>query len=396
MINKFDFVEQIYNLDLQDGCPVHVAAAMLKPDFSGRKRMVSGKGTTQEEALQTCLAEATERWCAIFSENYPGVWGTATDMAPAAISPDLLLLISDRQYENADRWNCTVDSDHHLPMRRDPKLPIFWVEAHSLTKNAKVLVPAAYCFLGYPSANEQGFPVPDSSGLAAGLNDQSCIERGLLELVERDAVSIWWYNCLARPEIKVDLRVLRETKSWLSSRSRKLWLLNLTHDLQIPAIAAISSYNDGRDLSFGFAAGWTAQEAITSALGELIQFEATKSLLSNVTLRQTHFVSWCRHANANDYRFLLPSSAREALPNIPGSQDMKSLTGKLCREDIEVLVLDLTSARTSLHTMRVLAPGLRPLWPRFAPGRLFDVPTKLEPWRRKVQEDELNAVPILY
>jgi ribosomal protein S12 methylthiotransferase accessory factor len=42
----------------------------------------------------------------------------------------------------------------------------------------------------------------------------------------------------------------------------------------------------------------------------------------------------------------------------------------------------------------VIVPGLRHFWPRFAPGRLYQVPPALG-WRaRPLDEAELNPVPL--
>jgi ribosomal protein S12 methylthiotransferase accessory factor len=57
-------------------------------------------------------------------------------------------------------------------------------------------------------------------------------------------------------------------------------------------------------------------------------------------------------------------------------------------------VLDLTRAEVGLPVVKVVAPGLRHFWPRFAPGRLYDVPVELGWASRALAEDELNPVPL--
>jgi oxazoline/thiazoline synthase len=44
---------------------------------------------------------------------------------------------------------------------------------------------------------------------------------------------------------------------------------------------------------------------------------------------------------------------------------------------------------------RVFGPGLRPHWPRFAPGRLYDVPHALG-WANPLTEDLLNPQFLMY
>jgi ribosomal protein S12 methylthiotransferase accessory factor len=69
----------------------------------------------------------------------------------------------------------------------------------------------------------------------------------------------------------------------------------------------------------------------------------------------------------------------------------------LCRErGLELLAADLTRPEIGVPVVKVVVPGLRPLWPRFAPGRLFDVPVAAGWRKRRAGEGRMNPVPILY
>jgi oxazoline/thiazoline synthase len=59
---------------------------------------------------------------------------------------------------------------------------------------------------------------------------------------------------------------------------------------------------------------------------------------------------------------------------------------------LDFLVLDQTRPDVEVPVVRVIVPGLRHFYRRFAPGRLYDVPVKLN-WRDRPQsEDELNPL----
>jgi oxazoline/thiazoline synthase len=59
---------------------------------------------------------------------------------------------------------------------------------------------------------------------------------------------------------------------------------------------------------------------------------------------------------------------------------------------LDFLVLDQTRPDIEVPVVRVIVPGLRHFYRRFAPGRLYDVPVKLG-WRdRPLSEDELNPL----
>ena len=44
---------------------------------------------------------------------------------------------------------------------------------------------------------------------------------------------------------------------------------------------------------------------------------------------------------------------------------------------MEVLVLDQTRSDIGIPVARVIVPEMRHFWPRFAPGRLYDVPVEM-------------------
>ena len=58
-----------------------------------------------------------------------------------------------------------------------------------------------------------------------------------------------------------------------------------------------------------------------------------------------------------------------------------------------MLVVDQTRVDVGLAVVKVIIPGMRPFWPRFAPGRLYTVPITLGWHTRAATEDELNPVP---
>jgi ribosomal protein S12 methylthiotransferase accessory factor len=44
--------------------------------------------------------------------------------------------------------------------------------------------------------------------------------------------------------------------------------------------------------------------------------------------------------------------------------------------------------------VKVIVPGMRSFWARYAPGRLFDVPVRLGRLARPTPYDELNPIPL--
>jgi hypothetical protein len=73
--------------------------------------------------------------------------------------------------------------------------------------------------------------------------------------VERDATGIWWYGGIRRPMVPRSLLEDDTLGQALAARERmgqSVRLLDLTHDLEIPVIAAIIADKKGNLLALGF------------------------------------------------------------------------------------------------------------------------------------------------
>jgi oxazoline/thiazoline synthase len=62
------------------------------------------------------------------------------------------------------------------------------------------------------------------------------------------------------------------------------------------------------------------------------------------------------------------------------------------QQGLDFLVLDQTRPDIEVPVVRVIVPGMRHFYRRFAPGRLYDVPIKLGLRDQPLHEDELNPI----
>ena len=76
------------------------------------------------------------------------------------------------------------------------------------------------------------------------------------------------------------------------------------------------------------------------------------------------------------------------------AEDVRSCQERAERLGMEMLVLDQTRPDVGLPVVKVIVPGLRPFWARFAPGRLFDVPVRLGRLRVPTRYTQLNPFPM--
>jgi hypothetical protein len=100
-----------------------------------------------------------------------------------------------------------------------------------------------------------------------------------------------------------------------------------------------------------------------------------------------------------DHAYLTPSGAAVVRPDFGskfGSLDTREQV-RACvdlakRAGLDFLVLDQTRPDIDVPVARVIVPGLRHFYRRFAPGRLYDVPVKLGWQDRPLSESELNPL----
>ena len=60
---------------------------------------------------------------------------------------------------------------------------------------------------------------------------------------------------------------------------------------------------------------------------------------------------------------------------------------------LRAYAVDHSRADVLLRTVRAVVPGLRHVWKRRAPGRLYDVPVAMGWLERPTAEAELNPIP---
>ena len=113
-----------------------------------------------------------------------------------------------------------------------------------------------------------GFARADSNGCAAGNCVEEAALQGLLELVERDAVAIWWFNAVRMPAAEMASFASDYVSAWIAryeSLGCRVWALDITADIAVPVFAAIAAGPDGRVI-YGFGAHADPEIALVRAL----------------------------------------------------------------------------------------------------------------------------------
>lgn len=325
-----------------------VDPAVLTPDPGLPVIGVVGTGLTPMDAFASCIGEGIERLSTIEAADDPPRY----QPPPVAPAPWLLPMLDGT--DGGGEW---------LPARR-------------LDGSGETLVPADLCVRRAPARQAFRPPSPLSVGCAASDSPDGAVLRGLFELIERDAVALWWRGgCVGRP-VALDDPAAREATAMLAALrqgadARRTWVLDIATDIGVPAIAAVSFAPDGGGFCFGTASRATRAAAARSALLELVQLElaievveakrrergdAALNALDESHLRRFHGINAARCALVH------PAGSPRDANSFAGNSDSATLQRVLHALGAQgycPMTIDLTRPRFGVPVARVICPGLQ-------------------------------------
>jgi ribosomal protein S12 methylthiotransferase accessory factor YcaO len=299
----------IQELELPD-IPVYLAVAIPKDgDTTGRRpRLPSGRGLTAQQAVTSAVGESVE------------------------------LLASLAQA--CDRESNVFET----------RAGVLHVLAHELQGQETAFVSAQQVYLDWSHIFDEPLHYDaDSNGCAAGLTWGFALKGALLECIERDAVAIWWYGrqCRAHfPSSFLDAIVPR-VAWWLATRKRVYRLIDVTTEVGVPVVVAVSHNEDGHEIAMGSAAGIDTRQAAVSAVTEMVQMEVSMNMgypneeLKNWRSRTSIQNTRQFHPNANEHPRIIFEPNPEA---------------KCAEAGHKMFSVNLTRRNDLLSTARVLVP----------------------------------------
>lgn len=368
----------------------------------------AGKGMTDAQAKASALCEALERSSGVFRGDEPVKKASYRQLGETAVHLDRCQNFSRHQYQQREEINRQAINFYYVPEPFDEEALIDWTPVWSMSKKRFCYLPTEYCYFNYPYDR---FAQGDSNGNASGNTLEEAVLQGFFELVERDAVALWWYNRLQLPAVDIDSfgePYYQELMAEYKQMGRKLWAIDLTSDLGIPTFAALScdTGEKGNRVLFGFGSHLDAKIALSRAVTEMNQ---SLSILEAVDagrapLEDAVTLKWLEEATLANQPYLAANAAapvkKIADYQQPVHQDLLADV-TYCREiveklGLEMLVLNQTRPDIGMPVVKVIVPGLRHFWARFAPGRLYDVPVKMGWLKQPKTEDELNPIPMFW
>lgn len=259
-------VTRIANITDLDRVGIPVFSAIRPSAAAGAISIYSGKGVNDTNARISAIMESFERCLAEQPEisiNLTGVPIEATRIVDTyeslsesypSLYPDALLLPQ--------------------PLAEFSKIE--WVMGYDIMNDIEVFVPANAVFHPYESRNGIKLFRSNTNGLASGNTIEEAVLHGLLEVIERDALSIAEYARDPGTEIMLSERDGLNYKLKLKIEEAgikvKLWLLG--SDVDIPTVVAAlddTVLKDPALLVMGAGSHLSPEIAVTRALTEAAQ-----------------------------------------------------------------------------------------------------------------------------
>lgn len=329
-------------------------------------RAAGGRGLTKASCRESGLGEAVElaSLCAWGDETL--LQASLETVRDIAVEPGRLAGLTSMQRAERDDWNSAYGGvDWRGRSVSDAEI-IDWIEAKDLS-GAVRLIPAEAALIGKSSKGDgQAILIADTCGCAAGVDADSARLGAVLELVERDAVGRWWHGARQRPQFGFDIIAHEpELYSFLERRERSTRLFDITTDIEIPVVAAVSWTANGGDIAMGFSARFDHGAAAVHASVEMLQGEI--ALTQRADAGDRLLAEWLEKATAR-LPMLSPPPVTATAVSLPQDNAGDRLQACLDRFEalgLEILFIDFTRAEFGVPVFRAIAPDLcrdKPRW----------------------------------
>jgi ribosomal protein S12 methylthiotransferase accessory factor len=316
--------------------------------------------------------------------------------------------------------------------------PIAWCEGLG-DDGRPTLVPASFVYLNWRTGRRKRDPWVhhlNYAGIATGAGLDDAATRGVLELVERDSLSLWWH--LNLPARGIDLDSVPGLIEDLGDTRLRCHLLELPAYFGVPVVAAVIHDPELGIVAGGFSAKIdpveTARKAVLEAIhswvftrglidpdgwvfgsmdagvlsrGLYLEHRVDRGYLDSAGVRSEHV----RDLGAQAQVWLDPRTQKALLPRFtePSTTvgihelptgDAATLKTRLRAAGHNIVVCDITTpdvALTPLRVARVCAGGLIPnapaAFPYFGLPRWREVAQVASPGRDPDDPDSLLLVP---
>jgi ribosomal protein S12 methylthiotransferase accessory factor len=330
---------------------------------------IGGSGTTRAEAAAAAVGEALERYSASYVPSGSLVVTTARRLGNAAVAPERFALFSDAQHAIAG-----------FPFRRfTADTEVAWAEGRALPSGEPAWLPAELVYLADTASADGPIGYATSSGAACGETSAETIERGLCELLERDAFMIVWAAGLSMPLLDWAgaPELVELDRRYFAPAGLAYTAVDLSPIHGVPSVLGVVRAPPGFAGALGVGAGTAAtiERAWLKALAEAFAARSAGAKLELLERRsygpygegvgsfEDHIRYYADERRARPATFLDATPARTPVGDVSplDGDPIVSLCARVAAAGSSAYVVDVTSpdvAELGLVVTKVVAPEL--------------------------------------
>jgi ribosomal protein S12 methylthiotransferase accessory factor len=316
-----------------------------------------GKGLDPDAARASALMEAVETWHAERIDR-PLRLARERDLAQAArvIDTGRLPRVAGTEY--------------------DPGRLILWLQGQELGSGEPVWVPYEPVHTDYtlPQPAGSGFFLTSTNGLASGNVRAEAVIHALCELIERDAVGLWFRSepasraATAVDPDSVDDPACRKVLDRCAEAGCAIVIWNVTSDVGVPAYQCLLLDERDPQGHGGLGSGChpAREVALLRALTEAVQVRMTYVSGARDDLSAAEYTSGARVQRLRQATWLATGSRGgidyQALPGCAAASfeaDLAAIDARLAGAGVgPVVIVDLARPEIGVAVVRALVPGL--------------------------------------
>lgn len=348
-------IADITDLD-RIGLPIYTA---IRPTAEeGAISIYGGKGISKDHAKASAMMEGFERYSAERQDSDETIIATPNEIGRYGDYIDPKSLNLPKDFEKKDISDINLE----------------WSKSRDIISGNEYYIPTNAIFHPYASdSNAESLFKSNTNGLASGNILDEAILHGMLEVIERDAWSIFelTHKNYAQIDIEsIESELIIDIIDKFESEGIKIKLMDFTADIKIPTIAASADDTITKDaglLTLGMGTHLDPEVAILRALTEVAQSRATQI---NGAREDTVRADFAREAGyermkrINKYYFK-DEEEKISLSDIENkstssiTKDIEIVKNELTANDIEkILYVDLTRPEIDVSVVRVVIPEM--------------------------------------
>jgi thiazole/oxazole-forming peptide maturase SagD family component len=314
-------------------------------------QITSGISTSWADAKLKAIAEGYERQRS--ADVQYDIRSSADDLPGEWLDPRIVTPLTDKQYD-------------HLPylQKFDESLEIEWVKGFSYT-GQEVFVPIDLVYYPIKDIDRKLIVDTCSSGFAAYTDVEEAVNRGVLEIIERDALMRSWYE--KKSPRKLDSKILpthlqKRVEYW-RKEGHEVYVLDLSQNgvIIIEVVITSDSYPcfvSGASSSLGTfeeTAVKAFQEAESRLIYGLNELSERSIQPNNVHSVLDHELLYAQSKQYHGYvQFLFDGTLSNSLPTATVSME-------ILKELLETVVVDVSEENSLLKVVKVLSPKMIPI-----------------------------------